>query len=203
MIRRTVQQGPSDTATCAVRTHRYLLDVQVAVQWFGDEVGHRRVGVIDGDPGQAGLLVASKFTDGKRRVIGDLRHTDIPETPPGGPFYVLQEGQFVDVCCSDSHGAIVRADHVVRPPSLPEAQVVSADWLTYEATPSARCGPHLEGPHGARPVGGRRGGDDGLQRHRGRDRPAKPRTEQVWPNAAAKNRNKAALAVRQLTCSDG
>jgi hypothetical protein len=99
-----VQQQPSDTAARAVRVHRYLLDVEVAVDAVGDQIGDRGVGVAGRDPGHPGVVVAGELTDREWLVVGNLRHADISEALSGGPLDVLEGGQFVQAYGSDMHG---------------------------------------------------------------------------------------------------
>lgn len=87
-----VQQRTPDAAPRAVRVHRHLLDVQVVVDVFRDEVRHRPVDLVDRDPGQADPLIVGEVGEREGLVVGDLRHADVGETPPGGALDVLKEG---------------------------------------------------------------------------------------------------------------
>jgi hypothetical protein len=107
--RQVVQQQSADTASRVVRVHRDLLDVKVAVNAVGDQVGHRGVGVAGYDPRQPGLVVAGEFIERERFILGDLRHANVSEALPRGPFDVLEDGQFVQAHGSNVHGRILHS----------------------------------------------------------------------------------------------
>ncbi len=100
--------------------HGNLLDMEVAVDAFGDQVGDRAVGVVGHDPGEPGVVVAGELIERQRLVLGDLRHPDVPEAESGSPLDVLEEGQFVQAHGSDVHGRILHGTPVAaRDLSIP------------------------------------------------------------------------------------
>lgn len=116
MVGEVVDEGAADAAVGVAGVDRDLLDVEVAVDGlgFGEEVGDRGPGVVVGDPGGAGALVAGEFVEGEGIVVGDLGHADVAEAGSGGSLDVLEEGSSSGRAVRMSIASLCRAGRAGR-----------------------------------------------------------------------------------------
>jgi hypothetical protein len=102
-----LEQPAADSLTGGDRVHRDLLDMHVAVDQIGDQVGDRAARAIVGDPGAALSLVAGELGQGQRLIVGDLPHVDLREHRSGRPLDFLHDRKIVLDRSPDAHRAII------------------------------------------------------------------------------------------------
>jgi hypothetical protein len=114
-----------------------LGQVEAAVDHLRDEIGDRWSGGARLHPRPPGSLVAAEDVQGERLVLGDRRHADLAEEPPGGAFDVLEYGKLVEGGHANAHPIIVAG---VAAPEQPQAAPADFDTEVINAR-------RLDSPH--------------------------------------------------------
>lgn len=94
---RRIEELATKPLPSVARVHRDLFDERIPVQGLNQQVGHGVIVLVREHQRTAVLLELGQLSDGRRVVIGNGIHAEVPKRCSRGPLHLTQHGQILNV----------------------------------------------------------------------------------------------------------